>query len=69
MGLHLHNLLTTWRDWMNPGQRELTLGMLSQLRQCGCPVISLDQQIHSEQAEALNEVCVDVLVSAVGLIW
>ncbi|XP_025103482.1 lysosomal-trafficking regulator-like isoform X3 [Pomacea canaliculata] len=55
MGLHLHNLLTTWRDWMNPGQRELTLGMLSQLRQCGCPVISLDQQIHSEQAEALNE--------------
>ncbi|XP_070180486.1 lysosomal-trafficking regulator-like [Littorina saxatilis] len=55
LGIHLHDLLSVWRDWLNPNQRDLALTLLTLLRQCGCTVTSPDRSGTPEQAEALQE--------------
>ncbi|XP_076442605.1 lysosomal-trafficking regulator-like isoform X2 [Babylonia areolata] len=55
LGLHVHDLLSVWRDWLNPNQRDLVLVFLTLLRQCGCNITSPDLPSTPDQADTLKE--------------
>ncbi|KAK7504327.1 hypothetical protein BaRGS_00004631, partial [Batillaria attramentaria] len=55
LGLYINDLVTVWRDWLNPSQRDFALALLTLLRQCGCYVSTPDRSAHPEHAEVWRE--------------
>ncbi|KAL8559615.1 hypothetical protein ACOMHN_008326 [Nucella lapillus] len=55
LSLHVHDLLSVWRDWLNPNQRDLVLIFLTVLRQCGSNITSPDLPVSPDQADSLRE--------------
>lgn len=55
LSLHVHDLLSVWRDWLNPNQRDLVLIFLTVLRQCGSNISPPDLPVSPDQADTLKE--------------
>ena len=60
MGIHIYDLCTTWRDWLNTQQRDYAYQFLNILKSQKIMVFSPNAKLTEAQIGQLNEVGVNL---------